>query len=147
MQRTTLPKTFRASMIIDDLLIKFVEHPKDFYREVQPLMGWPFQCWGYIRPKHKKCKDFWKPSKPCHVGIHWIAFTECSQMSTHVPGFHSFSGCLHHFVLSKLATSSIRVKTAVCLPAGRAITVSELIRTAVCPTAPDVNTPGLARSG
>ena len=30
-------------------------------------------------------------------------------MSTHVPGFKSFSGCLHHFVLAKLATSSIRV--------------------------------------
>ena len=33
-------------------------------------------------------KDFRKPSKPCHVGIHWIALTEYSQMSTHVPGFH-----------------------------------------------------------
>ena len=37
-------------------------------------------------------KDFWKTSKPCHVGIHWIALTEHSQMSTHVPGFQSFSG-------------------------------------------------------
>ena len=35
-------------------------------------------------------KDFWKPSKPCHVGIHWIALAEYSQMSTHVPGFQSF---------------------------------------------------------
>ena len=35
-------------------------------------------------------KDFWKPSKPCHVGIHWIALTEYSQMSTHMPGFQSF---------------------------------------------------------
>ena len=31
-------------------------------------------------------------------------------MSTHVPGFQSFSGFFHHFVLAKLATSSIRVK-------------------------------------
>ena len=31
-------------------------------------------------------------------------------MSTQVAGFQSFSGFLHHFVLAKLATSSIRVK-------------------------------------
>ena len=31
-------------------------------------------------------------------------------MSTHIPGFQSFSGFLHHFVLAKLATSSMRVK-------------------------------------
>ena len=30
-------------------------------------------------------------------------------MSTHVPGFLSFSGCLCHFVLAKLGTTSIRV--------------------------------------
>ena len=36
-------------------------------------------------------KDFWKPSKPCHVGIHWKALAGHSQMRTHVPGFH-FSG-------------------------------------------------------
>ena len=32
-------------------------------------------------------------------------------MSTHMPGFQSFSGFLHHFVLAKLATSSISVNT------------------------------------
>ena len=37
-------------------------------------------------------KRFLKPSKPCQVGIHWIALAEYSQMSTHVPGFQSFSG-------------------------------------------------------
>ena len=31
-------------------------------------------------------------------------------MSTHVPGFQLFSAFLHHFVLAKLATRSIRVK-------------------------------------
>ena len=31
-------------------------------------------------------------------------------MSTHMPGFQSFSGFLHDFVLAKLAMSSIRVK-------------------------------------
>ena len=54
-------------------------------------------------------KDFWKPLKPCHVGIHWIALAEYSQMSTHLPGFIDFSGFLHYFVLAILDTSSIRV--------------------------------------
>ena len=36
------------------------------------------------------CKDLWKPSKPCHFGTHWIALTEYSHMSTHMPGFQSF---------------------------------------------------------
>ena len=31
-------------------------------------------------------------------------------MSTNLPGFQSFSGLLHHFVMTKFATSSIRVK-------------------------------------
>ena len=30
-------------------------------------------------------------------------------MSTHLSGFQSFSGFLHHFVFAKLATSSLRV--------------------------------------
>ena len=30
-------------------------------------------------------------------------------MSTHLPGFQSILGFLHHFVLAKIATSSIRV--------------------------------------
>ena len=54
-------------------------------------------------------KDFQKRSKPCHVGIHPIALAEYSQMSTHLTGIQSFLGFLHHFVLAKLATSSIRV--------------------------------------
>ena len=36
-------------------------------------------------------KDFWKPSKPCHVGIHWIAQARYCQISTHLTGFQSFS--------------------------------------------------------
>ena len=48
----------------------------------------------------KGCKDFWKPSRPCHVGIHKLAFNDYSQMRTHIPicqGFNHFSGFLHHF--------------------------------------------------
>ena len=54
--------------------------------------------------KEQGCKDFFKSSKPCHIGIHRIALAEQTQMSTHKPSF------LHQFVLAKLATSSIRVK-------------------------------------
>ena len=35
------------------------------------------------------CEDTWKPFEPCHVGIHWIALAEYSQMSINMPGFHS----------------------------------------------------------
>ena len=59
-------------------------------------------------------KDFWKPSKSCHVGIHWKALAEDFQMSTHLPWFQSFSVFLYHFVLAKLATTSIRVNS-VCV--------------------------------
>ena len=37
--------------------------------------------------KARGCKDFRKPSKPCHVGIHWKALAEYSHLSTHMPGF------------------------------------------------------------
>ena len=54
-------------------------------------------------------QSFRKPSEPCHVGIHWKALAEYSQMSTMYQGFsHVFLGFLHHFVLAKLAIS-IRV--------------------------------------
>ena len=35
-------------------------------------------------------KYFWKPSTPCHVGIHWKAVAEYCQISTHIAGFQSF---------------------------------------------------------
>ena len=65
-----------------------------------------------LSSKAQRHKDFRKPSEPYHVGTHWIALTEYSQMSTHMPGFESFSGLLHHFVITKLATTSVRVKFA-----------------------------------
>ena len=57
-----------------------------------------------ISSKGQGCKDFCTLlSKPCHVGTHWIALTECQ-------GYSHFSGVLPHFVCTKLATSSnIRV--------------------------------------
>ena len=38
-------------------------------------------------------------SKPCHVSFHFKPLAEFSQMSTHMPGFHSFSAFLNHFPL------------------------------------------------
>ena len=58
----------------------------------------------------QRCKDIRKSLKPCHVGMHWKAFAEYSQMSTNLSGFPSlFSFFLDHFLLTKLATSTIRV--------------------------------------
>ena len=34
----------------------------------------------------KVAKIFENPLKPFHVGIHWIAIAEYSQMSTYMPG-------------------------------------------------------------
>ena len=64
-----------------------------------------------LSSKAQARNDFWKPSKPCHVGIHWKILTEYSQMSAHMPGFQWVFRFFTHFVLAKLATSSIiRVK-------------------------------------
>ena len=60
--------------------------------------------------------------KPCHLGFHWIALAEYSQMSTfstHMPGFQSFFRFLHHFLLAKLATSSISVNDSYIRPSFR----------------------------
>ena len=62
-----------------------------------------------LLPQAQGRKDLGKPPKPCRFDIHWIALAEHSQMSTHLPGFQSFVRFLHHFVLARLAISSIRV--------------------------------------
>ena len=48
-------------------------------------------------------KDFWKPSKPCQIGIHWKAFAEYSQMSTHVPGISSFFTFFATFCIGQIS--------------------------------------------
>ena len=77
------------------------------------LKGLTLPMLRLLLSKAQGLKAYWKPFKPCHVGIHWIAFTECSQMSTHVPGFQYFFQffCIL-FVLDKLAPSSMRVKVS-----------------------------------
>ena len=63
-----------------------------------------------LSSKAQRRKYFWKPSKPCNVGIHWKTFAANVQMSTHVPGFQSFFRSFAQFCIGQFATSSIRVK-------------------------------------
>ena len=46
---------------------------------------------------------FWKPFKPCHVGIHLKALTEFSHMSTYMPGFESFFSFLAWFCIGQIS--------------------------------------------
>ena len=48
-------------------------------------------------------KDLWKPSTPCHVGIHWKALVEYSQMSTHMPRFQSLSSFFASFCIGQIS--------------------------------------------
>ena len=85
------------------------------FSELKKIFEWellvnPSNAEAILSSKAQGHKYFWKPSKPCHIGIYWIALVEYSRMSTHMPGFQSFSGFLHYFVLAKLATSSLTVK-------------------------------------
>ena len=48
-------------------------------------------------------KDFWKTSEPCHTGIHWIALSEYSQMSTHLPGFQSLFSFFASFCIGQIS--------------------------------------------
>ena len=76
---------------------------------------WPatVALWGFHTSRHQNCSrrpgknhrsltltllrlrsskgqghnDFWKASKLCHIGIHWKALAEFSQMRTHLAGF------------------------------------------------------------
>ena len=61
-----------------------------------------------LSSKAQGCKDFWKSSKPCHVGTHWIVRAEYHQMSTHMPGFLSFFRFFASFLIGQIS-SSIRL--------------------------------------
>ena len=50
-----------------------------------------------------RTKDFWKTSKPCHIGIHWIAPNEFYQISIHGPGFQSFFRIFVSFCFGKIS--------------------------------------------
>ena len=53
-----------------------------------------------------------KSFEPSHVGIHRKALVEHYQMSAMCQGFSHFRAFCHHFILTKLATSSERVNIA-----------------------------------
>ena len=55
-----------------------------------------------LSSKAQGCKYIWKPSKPCHVGIHWIDLAKYSQMSTHMPGFQWFLRIFVLFCISQM---------------------------------------------
>ena len=80
-----------------------------------------------LSSKARGCKDFCKPTKPCHVGIHWKALTEYSQRSNNLSGFSHFSGFLYHFVSAKIATSNIRVDAEVLSHAYLKISYYEIV--------------------
>ena len=56
---------------------------------------------GLLSSTSQGCKYFWKPSKPFHVGVHKIALTEYSQMSTHE--FQSLFCCFASFCICKIS--------------------------------------------
>ena len=59
--------------------------------------------WGLVCSIIQGHKDFWKTSKPCHVGIHWIALPEYSHMSTHSLGFQTFLRFFASFCIGKIS--------------------------------------------
>ena len=86
------------------------------------LASWPPML-RLLSSKAQGCKDFGKTFKPCHVGIHRKGLPKYSQTNTHVPGFQSFLVFLHHFILAKLATSSIRVKMSMAIHLPRSVLI------------------------
>ena len=55
-----------------------------------------------LSSKAQGSKDYWKPSKPCHVGIHLKALSEYYQMSTHLPWFQWFLSFLSSFHVDQI---------------------------------------------
>ena len=56
-----------------------------------------------LSSKGQEYRVFLKPFKPCHVGIHWIALAEYSQMNTYMPGFQSFSSFFPSFCIGQIS--------------------------------------------
>ena len=57
---------------------------------------------------HKKVKHHENQLNPCHVGIHWKALAEFSQMSTHLPWFQSFLSFLSSFYIAQISNNQLR---------------------------------------
>ena len=80
------------------------------------LEGLTLPMWRLLSSK-TECKDFYKPSKPCHVGTHLKALTEYSQMSTHFLGFQSFFRFFALFCIGQISHQQHKGnrKTRMCL--------------------------------
>ena len=104
---------FCYQTIFFKLLIARTQHSRATEEHRCPL-NLTFPMLRLLSSKPQGGKEFLKSSKPCHVGIHWIALAEYSQMSTHVPGFQLFFHFLHPYVLAKFAPSSISVLCRSC---------------------------------
>ena len=73
------------------LLVRFHENSQVFFLlHATGMNGLTLPMLRLLYSRKQGHKDFRKPSKPYHVGIHWIALAENSQMSTHLPGFQPF---------------------------------------------------------
>ena len=73
-----------------------------------------------LSSKEQERRNIWKSFKHSHVGFHSKAHAQSYLLSTYLPGFPSFfSFSSHHFLLTKLATTSTRAKTndqiSICL--------------------------------
>ena len=95
----------RVSMIFK-ILWFFVPEKK----VVLALKGLTLPMLRLLSSKPQGCKNLWKPSKRCHVGIHLKALAEHYDEWPCARVLFILSGFLHHFVLAKLATSSKRIK-------------------------------------
>ena len=76
---------------------------------VSALKGLTLPMLRLLSSKTQGCKNLWKPSKCCHVGIQWKALAEHYDEWPCARVLFILSGFLHHFVLAKLATSSKRI--------------------------------------
>ena len=85
---------------------------------------WTLPMLRLLSSKAQEQIYLWKTSKLGHVGIHWIALAEYSQMSTRVPGFQSFFRFFTFYVLvAKFATRTIRVNPLMLTAAKTSLTI------------------------
>ena len=91
-------------------MLLHIRHFTKIVRLLWLLRAFNLHMLRLLLSKGQECKDFRKPFKTCHLGVHWIALAEYSQMSyTGARVSVILLGFLLLFVLAKLATSSTRV--------------------------------------
>ena len=92
---------FKSMRVADDFFLTYSEHKWAKHPITLTMLR-------LLSSKAQGCKDYRRPSKPCHIGIHWIALAEhsdeylCARVSIIFSDFCKI-------ILAKLASSSIRV--------------------------------------